>query len=195
MASFSEIKSSFYGCYRFAKGDKGALENFNISANGFWASFSAVFISLFILVIQKNLELMGNEEALNQAGMETSVGELITVMVFAVLASWISYLLLTLFLARQMDFTENYSVFVIVYNWSQAFLSAVWLIIFLIVAGLLGAKAAAVFYLLFIGLSYVYLWFILQITLKTTGLTAFGIAFAEFLTAIVVQQIIFNMYF
>ena len=89
--------------------------------------------------------------------------------------------------ARLLGFSDKFSIFVIVYNWAQLALIALWLPLSVISGGLLPEGIASGINLLFIGASYVYLWQILRITLNLTGTLAAGFAFLEFLVAVLTQ--------
>ena len=101
--------------------------------------------------------------------------------------SWGAFLILMGSFARLLGFSDKFSIFVIVYNWAQLALIALWLPLSVISGGLLPEGIASGINLLFIGASYVYLWQILRITLNLTGTLAAGFAFLEFLVAVLTQ--------
>ena len=186
MASINEITWSVYGCYRLALKDKDALSLFNLTASGFWTSFSAMFLSLLIILLQKSIEFKFSVT-------DASYFQFILLFGLAVIISWNCYLVVMAVLSKYMDFSAKFSTFVIVYNWSQLAIIAIWFLLSIIVTGLLGPMAVGIIGLLFIGVSYLYLWYILVITLQITSTVAVALAFMEFIIAILIHQSILDL--
>ena len=187
MPNLKEITWSLYGCYKLAIRDKDALSFFNFSASGFWASFSAVFLALFLTAIQ---ELMKSRYFPD----DTDVFQFIILIVLAITVSWIFYLAAVGLVSKYMGFSQNYSAFIIVYNWSQLAVIAAWFILSVLTLGLLGPDALKFVGLLFIGLTYTYLWYILVATLKVSALTAIALTIMEFSISIFIQQTVLQMF-
>jgi hypothetical protein len=120
---------------------------------------------------------------------ETSIAPFLLLLCLALWVSWGVFLFIMGLFARFLGFSDKFSVFVIVYNWAQLALIALWLPLSVISGGLLPVGITSGINLLFIGASYVYLWQILRITLNLTGTMAAGFAFLEFLVAILTQSV------
>ncbi|USG61751.1 hypothetical protein NBZ79_02030 [Sneathiella marina] len=180
MVSIKEITSSLYGAYRLARMDPDALQYFNISASGFYRSFAAVFLALPFFLIENAIDYKKLETA-------TSFVPFLILLGIALAVSWMSYLIAAGFFARLLDFFQQFTVFVIVYNWSQLAIVIVWLPLSVLSTGFLNIGLSSIISLLFIAATYVYLWRILRITLGISGLLAVGFAFLEFMIAILTQ--------
>ena len=120
-------------------------------------------------------------------GTETSLVSFLILLCFALWISWGAYLAVMAILARFMGFSDRYSVFVIVYNWVQLALIIVWFPLSIIANGILPAELASGINLVFIIITYAYLWYIIRITLNVAGGMAVGFAFIEFLVVILIQ--------
>ncbi|MEH6527287.1 MAG: hypothetical protein V7723_14540 [Sneathiella sp.] len=188
MVSIKEIISSLYGTYRLARLDPDALQYFNISASGFYRSFAAVVIALPFFLIENAIDYKKFETA-------TSFTPFLIVLGIALAVSWMCYLIAAGFFARLLDFSQQFTVFVIVYNWSQLALIFIWLPLSVLSTGLLNAGLSAIISILFIAATYVYLWRILRITLGISGLLAVGFAFLEFMIAILTQVLFSDFLF
>lgn len=188
MVSIKEITSSLYGAYRLARLDPDALQYFNISASGFYRSFAAIILAVPFFLIENTIDYKKLETS-------TAVTPFLIVLGIALVVSWMSYLITGGFVARILDFSQNFTVFVIVYNWSQLGIIIIWLPLSVLTTGLLDAGLSAIVSLLFIAATYVYLWRILRVTLGISGLLAVGFAFLEFMIAILTQVLFSDFLF
>lgn len=188
MVSIKEITSSLYGAYRLARLDPDALQYFNISASGFYRSFAAVFLALPFFLIENAIDYKKFETA-------TSFTPFLIVLGIALAVSWMCYLIAAGFFARLLDFFQHFTVFVIVYNWSQLGIIIIWLPLSVLSTGLLDVGLSSIISLLFIAATYVYLWRILRITLGVSGVLAVGFAFLEFMIAILTQVLFSDFLF
>ncbi len=59
---------------------------------------------------------------------------------------------------------------------------------FILTLGLMGPETTSLFGLIFVGISYVFLWFVLVAALAIPGPTAAALAFLEFIISLAVQQ-------
>ncbi|GLQ05443.1 hypothetical protein [Sneathiella chinensis] len=188
MAGLTEIIWSLFGCYRLALRDKDALSFFNLSEKGFWASFTAILLSVPVFALSNGIDL-------SLVDLKVDTGTYLLVISIALITSWCCYLAAMAIAARALDLSDRFVPFVIVYNWAQLALMLVWLPLSILLLGIMGPETMAVFRLLFIGLSYVYLWYILVVTLAVPGPTAAALAFLEFIIAIFVQMAFQNLIF
>ncbi|MCF8467359.1 MAG: hypothetical protein K9G33_08160 [Sneathiella sp.] len=182
MVSIKEITWSLYGNYLIARRDKDALHYFNISEAGFYSSFTAMVLAIPFFAFENGLDY-------KTIATETALIPFLLLLCLALWVSWGAFLFVMGILSKFMGFADKISVFVIVYNWSQLALIALWMPISIISGGLLPAGIASGINLLFIAASYVYLWQILRVTLNLTGTTAAGLAFLEFLVAVLTQSV------
>lgn len=188
MVNGKEITWSLYGTYKIARLDPDALQYFNISASGFYRSFAAIFLAIPFFLFENSIDYKKIETA-------TSFVPFLIILGIALAASWLTYLFVAGLVTRLMGNLQKFTVFVIVYNWSQLALIVVWLPISIISTGFLGAELSSVISLIFIAATYVYLWRILKITLEISGSLAAGFAFLEFMIAILTQVLFSDLLF
>ena len=156
------------------------LQYFNISAEGFYRSFAAMLLAVPFFILENGIDY-------KHIATDTALVPFLSLLCLAFWTSWGAFLIFMGSFARLLGFSDKFSIFVIVYNWAQLALIALWLPLSVISGGLLPEGIASGINLLFIGASYVYLWQILRITLNLTGTLAAGFAFLEFLVAVLTQ--------
>ncbi|MZR29362.1 hypothetical protein [Sneathiella litorea] len=182
MLNFREIVNSLYGAYLFARRDPNALSHFNISMEGFYRSFLAMILAIPLFAIENSIDY-------RKISTDTAIVPFLLLLCLALLVSWGTYLLIMAVLARYMGFSNHYSVFVIVYNWMQFAIILLWLPISIIATGVLPESFSSTMTLFFIAATYIFLWYVLKVTLNLSGMTATGFAFLEFLIVILIQGI------
>ncbi len=180
MVSLKEITWSLYGAYRLARKDSDALQFFNISASGFYTSFAAIILALPFFVVENAIDYRLIET-------ETSIIPFLIILCIALAVNWLAFLAVMAVFAKYLDFSDRFSIFVIVYNWAQLAIIIVWMPLSVLSTGLAGGDLNSVISLLFLGASYVYLWYIIRVTLQVSGPAALGFAFLEFIIAILTQ--------
>ncbi len=185
MVRIPEILWSLFGCYKIALRDENALSYFNLSEKGFWSSFTAILIAIPILCIQNTISY-------NLSDTSVPLLPFLSLYLVAMVITWCLYLAAIGVASKFLNVSENFGIFVIVYNWAQVTLMAVWLPFFILTLGLLGPELSSTFGLLFVGATYVYLWFVLKDTLNIPGPTAAALAFLEFIFSLTAQQIFFS---
>lgn len=177
-----EIRRSLTGCYRFVRGDPQALGYFNLSVDGFYRSFTAMLLIVPAILIYSLITGRLAEE-------EISVLRLALSELAITFTSWLAFLGAIFVLARYFDVAENFPTFVVVYNWSQLFITLIWLPLILF-AMVLGAPSVLPFLsVMLLAASYYYLWYIIMRSLAVSIVSAIGFALLEFLIALAVRQI------
>lgn len=186
MASFSEILWSLFGCYRLALRDENALSYFNLSEKGFWSSFTAILLAIPILCIQNSL---------SHTFADPSVGLLpfLVLYIITMVITWMIYLTCIGVASKFLNVSDNFGVFVITYNWAQLALMTIWLPFFILALGLMGVGITSMLGLIFVGISYVFLWIVIKTSLKIPGPTAAALAFLEFILSLTAQQIFYSI--
>ncbi len=188
MASLTEIIWSLFGCYRLAIRDRNALSYFSLSDAGLGASFSAMLLAIPALVLTNILEL-------DIIQTDLDLLPYLFINAIAYLMSWTAYLVFIGLVDQYFIKTIRFGIFVIVYNWTQFTLSLVWLPICILTLGLMGPEATGIFGLIFLGLGYVYLWYVLVSTLTIPGPTAAMLAFAEFVIALSIHRTALEIFY
>lgn len=183
MPNLIEIVWSLYGCYRIALRDNNALVYFNLSASGFWSSFGTILLYVPILFVTGLIAHTANNSSIDFSSY------IFTSYLISVL-SWLSFLGLVAFLDSRVFKTRKSGTFAIVYNWSQLAVSILWLPFLVLFLGLMGPQATTLFFLIYLGLSYVFLWFVITETLKISGGIAGLLAFSEFMITTIIKALI-----
>lgn len=182
MISVPEIRSSLTGAVMLAKRAPDALSYFDLSTDGFYRSFYAMLLAAPLFALENTFDY-------KSFATDTALVPFILLLCLALWISWGSYLVVMGILARYMGFGDRFGSFVIVYNWAQLALILLWLPITVIATGILPPGVGGLLNLIFIAATYVYLWYILKVTLRTTGYLAAGFAFLEFLVVVLVQSL------
>lgn len=186
MIKLSEIASSLEGCVRLARRKDDALSYFNISTDGFWASFTALALSLLIGISQSYLEIFAYNKADFQdvAGLKSGAIEFSLYPMLIMLLSWLTYLAFVFAISRSGGFQEKYWAFTIVYNWCQLAIIGVWFVLSVFILGTIGIEQFAALFFLYLIVSYYFLWYVIVRTLAVSALMAIGLIFVEFLITV-----------
>lgn len=188
MVSLKEISWSLYGAYRLARNDPGALQYFNLSTAGFFTSFAAIILALPFYAIENAIEYQ-------LIATETPIIRFLILLSFTFFINWIVFLLVMAVFAKILDFSDKFSIFVIVHNWAQLAIIVVWMPLSVLSSGLAGGSFYPILSLLFLGAIYVYLWHILRVTLQISGIAALGFAFLKFIISIFANESISDLLF
>ena len=119
----NEIRRSVEASWQLMYGRVQALQNFDLSAESFWRSFSVIFLLLpfYAISIVAEQRLM-NDPALLTAGepvVEHASDLLFLASQLLVLAvDWIAYPIVVGLLAGSLGLRSTYGTFIIVRNWS-----------------------------------------------------------------------------
>ena len=114
-----EIRASILGVIKVFKGEADALSHFNLSTDGFWRSFQALWLILvpyFIAMLAERNTLVGN------MGIELSTFPS-TQFFFAKLSNigleWVMMPIALALLAGVLGIKREYSSYIIVRNWAS----------------------------------------------------------------------------
>ncbi|MDA1099404.1 MAG: hypothetical protein O2967_10520 [Proteobacteria bacterium] len=139
-----EARRSIHGAWRIARLDPDALAYFNVTADGFWRSFSALILVMPVYIgflILSHSQQSGPELP---AGPVNSMAWHVAVKVVAFVASWLIFPLIMVAISRLLDLTQNYAQYIIVWNWSNVLEMAVTLpAVMLFLSGALPGQSAA----------------------------------------------------
>ncbi|HFQ15745.1 MAG TPA: hypothetical protein ENK41_05260 [Rhodobacteraceae bacterium] len=102
------------------------------------------------------------------------------------LAEWITYVILMVFLTRQLGLGAFFVSYIIVYNWAAVITAALAVPPFVLYGlGVLGAVPAIMFSLMVTGLILYYHWYVALVVLRTRAAIAAGLVTMEFLLSLV----------
>ena len=189
MPSAQEIIAALTGSVKVAQRDPDALRYFDLSADAFWRSFTAIFYALpFYLVFITAGWRMGQEAGV---ALASSLPAYALSELFAYASLWALYPLAIAGLTRTTGLTRNFAPYVIVYNWSSL-LSAAFMVppyIFYSL-GLVDVGGASLFiFFLFISV-LAYRWILATQVLKTNGLIATGIVALDVGLSVLLAQLL-----
>ena len=164
-----------------ARGDARGIELLDLSVGGFWRSFQAVLwlVPLHALLL---VVLTRSSEA-GTAGIDWAV-ELVSLF-----ARFALFPLVALVLTRLMGLTARFVALVTASNWASV-LQGGFLVAALLLISLLPADSRPMLQFAAFATTMVYGWFVARSALQTTGAVAFGFVLADFLSSLVLDQVL-----
>ena len=164
MPSLEEIRSAIRGAAMLAQREPDGMNQFNLSAEGFFNSFLAALLSApiyFVLMAQRyaatEIEARGG----------TVAGEILAYVV-----GWLLFPIAAIFLTRLFGLGARYVPLVVATTWA-AFLQALAFLVAAIIGGLLGPLGMLVLFVTMIAV-ILYEWYVIRTALGTTTGIAVG---------------------
>ncbi|MGI9413073.1 MAG: hypothetical protein ACR2PM_05355 [Hyphomicrobiales bacterium] len=189
MPPLSEILNALIGAYHLAWRDTAGYQFFNNTVEGFWRSFTAA------LVVAPMLFILATPESALQAELDAARGEAADAgvnyarMAVALALDWISYPIVMVFVARALNLSHRYALYIIALNWSAVLiLAALNVPLILFWAGIVGATTTVAMNFLLLFPALYYRWFIALTALDTNGPTAAGLVVMEFAIGLLVLR-------
>jgi hypothetical protein len=180
MSLVAEALHGIWGAVRIIGHDRDAFEEFNISADGFWRSFSAIIPTA---VLAWPLFLSSHEFAAEAAQAEGKPLPEINLLrdYLYLCVAFAAWPVAAALLARSLGVARSYSRYMIAYNWMSVPLVAINLIPPLLhLAGFLAWQGMILPSLaVFIGLAYIS-WYVALRGLETTRLIALAFLIADY---------------
>ena len=169
----------------FARGDARGMDLLDLSVEGFWRSFQAVFwlIPLHVLL------LFVLERTSPDAGATIAW----TVEIVSLFARFALFPLVALLLTRLMGLTARFVPLVTASNWSSV-LQGAFLAATLLAISLLPPDSRPMLQFAAFAATMVYGWFVTRTALQTTGTIAFGFVLADFLSSLLLDQILDRLF-
>lgn len=146
--SLAELLRYFSGIFRLMQGKRDGLQRLNLSADGFWASFSAIIVSLPPMALSwVEFETVERQWPFVGSGVGAYAAHAL-----ADVTAWVLPLLILIMAARHIGLRRKIGPIVIALNWSGALLAwalvPLWLLMLLT-----GGSMAVAFLLLLAGLA------------------------------------------
>ncbi|MEM7569386.1 MAG: hypothetical protein AAF337_06285 [Pseudomonadota bacterium] len=172
--------AALVGSFELAQFDADALKRYDLSASGFWQSFTAVLflVPLFALALylQNTVTLRANRTP-----------EPYDIALLIALLDWVVFTLLMVPITRILDVRERYFAAMTVYNWCRPLAFAFFIPVFAVAAtGMAGGTAQFALFYLSITLRSIFQGYILHLTLKI----GFGAIFAIIVIDILLGELI-----
>lgn len=114
----AEIAAALKGLALLLRGDARALQFYDLSLDGFWRSFG---LPLFCLVLYLILQPVSPVQA--EIWGDNRLGFLL-LQGLEYLLAWASFLIAMAAISRGFGLGHRYAVFVVLYNWAQAIVTA-----------------------------------------------------------------------
>jgi hypothetical protein len=184
-----EVWLALAGALRLARGDRGGLQCFDRSLDGFWRSFRAAVIAypLYLVLLAMRVTL---------AEWERSGGfVIVTVETIAYVISWVAFPLIMLAVTQRLSRAQRYFDFMVAYNWSQVPQSALFVLVGLETeSGVLGAVPAQAIEVAAGIAVLVYEWFIARVALDVTAPAAILVVLVDLVVGVVVSNVASSLY-
>lgn len=118
LPSRAEIAAALKGLALLLRGDARALQHYDLSLDGFWRSFGLPLFCLAVyLILQPVNPIQAEIWADNRLGFLLMQG-------LEYLLAWAAFLIAMAALSRGFGLGHRYAVFVVLYNWAQAIVTA-----------------------------------------------------------------------
>lgn len=183
---FAYMRRSIDAAFDLVVRDQRAWSKFDLTTEGFYRSFAAMFVVLPLnIVVDVILTQVAVAERLRQGKPAVDAAYGLSDALFSTVAlsvQWLLFPIAMIFLLRYLDLGQRYATLIIAHNWSTV---VVWLFclspFLLYAAGIISASFANDLYLITLGFTLYYRFYIVQSALGTTWLLAAGIAMIDFL--------------
>ncbi len=164
-----------------ARGDARGIDLLDLSVGGFWRSFQAVLWlvplhALLLVVLARSAE----------SGL---VAVDWTTEFVSLFARFALFPLVALLLTRLMGLTGRFVALVTASNWASV-LQGGFLVAALLLISLLPPDSRPMLQFIAFATTMVYGWFVARSALQTTGVVAFGFVLADFLSSLVLDQLL-----
>ena len=182
MPSQAEIARALDGALLLAKGDVRGLDRFDLSIEGFWASFAAALVAApaYALILAEQYAVTGGPQGL----LGTLLAEAI-----AYGGGRIAFPVAAIFLTRLLGLGTRYIPLIVALNWAAVLQIALYAAL-VVVTLLLPADLRTLLLFLATIAVLVYQWFVIRTALRTTGTTAFGLVVIDVLLSVAVSRVL-----
>jgi len=183
---FAYMRRSVDAAFDLVVRDQRAWTKFDLTTEGFYRSFAAMFVVLPLnIVIDIILTQVAIAERLRQGKPAVDAAYGLSDALFATVAlsvQWLLFPIAMIFLLRYLGLAQRYAALIIAHNWATVVIWLFYLPPFLLyAAGIISSSLANDLYLMILGFTLYYRFYIVQTALGTTWLLAAGIAMIDFL--------------
>ncbi len=188
-ASTGAIRSAF----DLFLGRREALARFDVSVDGFWHSFRAIFYVLPFFAINAAVE---HRMMLSDAVVENpSDAAFIAARIVDYGIDWIAMPLLLVLFARRLGITRTFAPYVVVRNWALVVMSAPQALVSLLLGfGLLSFEASAALSLVILGVMIRFHYLIIRDTLGKPIAFSIGLVAADIALSLVLSEVIDRLF-
>jgi len=182
------------GSWELALSRPEGLHHFDNSVDAFWRSFRVILYVIPIDLAQIMIITLFRQDPTEPAMIDLSDPYQTIGHVALIVAEWLTYPVLMVFLVRLLNVTARYAILIIASNWSALMVVAL-LVPFNLIRGLgIGSETASLITLLIIGFLVLrYRWFVTRTALDVSSFTAVGLVAIEFLISMIYAGISFRL--
>ena len=177
----AEARHSLAAAWLLARGDRTAYGLMNLSADGFWRSFLAIFpvlpLYLYSADVGSRVDIAsGGPVALPPAPME---------IILSLVIQWVTWPILIAAVGRPLGWGAHFVRYIVAFNWSSVYVIGVMLPpLMLFDAGVIGGNTMGFLGLAAMAAALWMRWIVAVTGLQVSGLAAAGIVVAEILLSI-----------
>lgn len=180
MPGLAETKRGLEGAWAIARRDPDAMSRFDLTVEGFWASFFAAVVAapgyLLLLVDQYSTQ-----------GLGAHLGEVAFIELLAYGVGWAIFPLAALPLTQALGLGHRYVPLVVASNWGSV-LQVALLVCTTVVASVLPEPMRLTLALAAMLVALTYQWQVFRVSLQSTGLIATGLVIVDILISVLVQR-------
>lgn len=180
MPRIADTKQALEGAWGIARRDPDAMNRFDLTVDGFWASFFAAIVAapgyVILLVDQYSAQ-----------GVGANLGEVALIEFLAYGIGWIAFPLVALPLTQALGLGSRYVPLVVASNWGSV-LQVALLVCTTLLATILPDSMRVTLALIAMLLALTYQWQVFRVSLQTTGFIATGLVVVDILISVLVQR-------
>lgn len=177
------------GCFKLARGDRGGLDYFDRSLDGFWRSFVSAFLCypLFLLLLLMRVSL---------ADWNTAGGpQIMLIETIGYVISWVAFPLVLLSVLRWIGREHRFFDFMVPYNWCQLPQSVLFVLIGLEAeTGTLSDPVSQATEIAAAIAVLVYEWYIAKVALQTSSAVATLVVLVDLVLGVVITRAAGSLY-
>ncbi|TYC49163.1 hypothetical protein FMN50_24155 [Rhodobacterales bacterium] len=195
MITMGEIRAGLDGSWLLLRNRPEGMAFFDQSIQGFWRSFSVIFLLLpaFLASATAEKQFYFDENMFHPDAFPN--GAYWTAQFFGLGVDWVAYPILLALLASPIGISSRYVPFVIARNWTSLFASIPHLIIYLLF--LLGVISTGISVLLSFATLLAVLWYrytVARIALQASISLAIGVVVLDIVLTLVISQLVGHMW-
>jgi hypothetical protein len=187
--AWAELRLALAGSLRLARGDRGGLDCFDRSLDGFWRSFRAAVIiyPLYLVLLTMRVSI---------AQWQTAGGyRIVAIETIGYVISWAAFPLVMLSVTRWLGRSHRFFDFMVPYNWCQVPESLLFVLIGLEgESGVFGTPAARTIEFAGAVAVLVYEWFIARVALDVTRSAAVLVVLVDLALGALINRASLNLY-
>ena len=188
-----EVRASILGVIKIFKGEADALSHFNLSAEGFWRSFQALWLILvpyFIAMLAERHTLVGNM-AIELSAFPSA--QFFFTKLSTIGLEWIMMPIVLALLAGVLAIKREYSSYIIARNWASVVMTWVFFIPTLAsIAKLVSIEMALFIQLGLLGLVALLSFRIARLTLQKPASFCVALVGIDFMAGLLLSQLVWH---